>query len=123
MSEPWRIQELSNSARSWDKEFGNNLVSSDCHDFAFILACGLVKPEDRAVAWENMFGLNQLDVLTKARGLSNRLLIVYALLSQNSDAANHGVTGDSGAAGGFYINDISGGTANGGAHQISRIFT
>ncbi len=99
-----------------DKTFVYNLLSNNCHDFAMTLAFGLVKPEDRTAAWDILFGPRdyQLGVLAKVRGTSDRLQLAYVLYSQNSDAANHGGIGDPYAAGGFNLNDFSGGTASGG---------
>lgn len=52
------------------KDFVYRLLSNNCQDFAFLIACGLVREEDRSAAWDVLFGPKdyQLGVLAKIGG-------------------------------------------------------
>lgn len=52
------------------KDFIYQLLSNNCQDFAFLIACGLVREEDRSDVWDVLFGPKdyQLGVLAKIGG-------------------------------------------------------
>ncbi len=62
------------------KGFVYNLLSNNCQDFAFLIACGLVREGDRSENWDVIFGPKayQLDVLAKIGGIGSAVILPEA---------------------------------------------
>lgn len=88
------------------KGFVYDLLSNNCQDFAFLIAYGLIREEDRSEFWDILFGPKdyQLSVLAKVEGREIPFQLAEMASAQNyaqSDPAAQGGGVDFGGAGDF----------------------